>query len=218
MDAGAEAGRRWTDAVTVLGGDRRVAQASGGELARRYAESHRRYHTGEHVVAVLGDSCWLASRTGLAAADLPVLTLAVCAHDVVYQAQPGADERASAGWAREQLLSAGVAEGIARRVCCLVTDTLQHAPASGDPAAAALLDADLAILGTDRDGYDRYVSSVRAEFSAVAEPDWRVGRSRVLSGLAERRPLYLTVPGRHRWESAARRNLARELAGLAPTS
>lgn len=56
----------------------------------------------------------------------------------------------------------------------------------------ALLDADLAILGSDPASYDRYRLAVRREYAHIDELAWRTGR-------------------RTRWETAAKSNIAREL-------
>jgi predicted metal-dependent HD superfamily phosphohydrolase len=142
-----------------------------------------------------------------------VLLLAACAHDVVYDAVPGTDEQRSAAWAREWLTRSGLGS-VADSVASLVFMTIKHAADPTDSVACALLDADLAILGSSVEDYDAYASAVRQEYSAVFNEAWRTGRSRVLAGLLERERLYLTDAGFDRWEAPARRNLARELESL----
>lgn len=202
----------WDAAVSVLGGH--PDEVAARELVARYGEPHRRYHTAEHAAAVVAAAGWLAGEQRLAVADRAVLTLAAAAHDVVYRAQPGLDEQASADWAGEQLRRTGMPSSTVDRVRALVLDTAEHRPASGDPVAPALLDADLAILASAPPDYDRYVAQVRSEYAAVSEPDWRAGRARVLRSLIDRDPLYLTEPARAGFDRAARANMARELAAL----
>ncbi|MDQ0379754.1 HD domain-containing protein [Amycolatopsis thermophila] len=204
----------WVSAVRALGGAEPVARAAAGELAARYAEPHRRYHDVAHVHAVLRDSAELAADLRLPEEERAVLTLAAAAHDVVYDGRPGEDERRSAEWAGSWLRRAGLAERHVVRVAELVLATLTHAAPRGDPAALALLDADLAILGADEAAYERYRVAVRAEYAAVSEDAWRAGRSAVLADLLAREPLYATAAARGRWETAAKANLARELASL----
>jgi predicted metal-dependent HD superfamily phosphohydrolase len=204
----------WSQAVCTLGGDEQVARAAGAELVTRYAEPHRRYHDSAHVRAVLRDSAALAVELGLSAVERAVLAVAAGAHDVVYDGQPGEDERRSAAWAREWLVRAGVDEPHVARVEALVLATLSHAAPSGDLTALALLDADLAILGADQEAYDRYRAAVRAEYAAFDEETWRAGRAAVMSGLLARHPLYVTTAARDRWEAAAKANIARELDSL----
>lgn len=192
---------RWHEAVRVLGG------AHGpGDLVERYAEPHRGYHNADHVLAVVRDVNALAfDRT---ARERAVLTLAALAHDVVYDGEPGEDERRSAEWVRARL--AGLPE--ADEVAELVLATADHA--SDDPLTCLLLDADLAVLGSDPATYERYRTAVRAEYAHVPEDAWRVGRATVLRSLAGRDPLYVTPHARERWEDRAKANLAAELSSL----
>jgi predicted metal-dependent HD superfamily phosphohydrolase len=215
-----EAVQTWSVAVAALGGDRDAARRSGDALVQRYAEPHRRYHTLEHVRAVLACAADLAAEVGLDADQQAILTLAVCAHDVVYDAKPGADEQASADWARAALLEAGAPGDVVERIAELVLGTATHEVDAADRVAAVLSDADLAILAAPRPTYDAYARAVRQEFDQVPDAGWRSGREAVLRALAQRPRLYVTDEAHRRWDAAARANLARERAQLRrqPTS
>lgn len=208
-------GTAWTRAAVVLGARPDVAARHAAELVTRYAEPHRRYHEALHIRAVLRDSGWLAGELGLAPHERELLVLAACAHDVVYDAAPGADERASAAWALERLTSSGVATEGAERVAELVLATMTHDADAGDRVADALLDADLAILAAPAHEYAAYVAAVREEYRTVPQPQWRHGRSDVLTRLLGRREIYRSVPARTRWTDAARTNMIAELRSLA---
>ncbi|MFN2559954.1 MAG: hypothetical protein ABR571_01490, partial [Jatrophihabitans sp.] len=196
------------------GGRRDAADWAAADLARRYGQAHRRYHTAAHVDAVVRDCALLGAEVGLTAPDGIAVALAACAHDVVYDARPGLDEEASAEWARTWLTRATVAHGLAERVADLVLATATHVSAPGDVAAAVLLDADLAVLGSAPEDYARYVSAVRQEYGTVFDDDWRTGRSHVLGTLIGRPRLYVTEAAHSRWEERARLNVSIELAGL----
>jgi predicted metal-dependent HD superfamily phosphohydrolase len=191
--------QEWDNAITRLGG-----QARETDLERRYAESHRAYHTRTHIDAVLRDA------SALSDVDDPALVLAVCAHDVVYDAKPGADERASASWARARLVAAEVGEDHVARVEAMILATITHT--SDDPATQVLLDADLAILASP--AYDQYVTEVRHEYAAHSDDVWRAGRANVLESLLAKENLYQTVKARTLWEVRARDNIRRELRSL----
>ncbi|KOV82391.1 hypothetical protein ADL03_25480 [Nocardia sp. NRRL S-836] len=182
-----------------------------GDLAERYAEPHRAYHNTFHVVTVVRDSSALADAFAFSVEERAVLALAACAHDVIYDGKPGDDERASAQWARDRL--AGLDEQHIARVESLVLATITHS--SDDPLAHVLLDADLAILGSEPEHYERYRQAVRREYARYDDPAWRTGRAAVLRSLLERDDLYVTEPARQLWDAAARSNLARELQSLA---
>ena len=197
--------RIWEDAVRTLGGAPDV-----GDLMERYAEPHRTYHNAFHVMSVVRDSSALADAFAFTVEERSILALAACAHDVIYDGKPGDDERASAAWARERL--AGVEEQHVARVESLVLATITHS--SDDPLAHVLLDADLAILGSEPAHYERYSQAVRQEYAQYDDPTWRAGRSRVLKTLLDREVLFVTEPARQLWDAAARTNLARELQSL----
>ncbi|KAA2255494.1 HD domain-containing protein [Solihabitans fulvus] len=207
----------WARAVPLVGGAEQAAAGSGADLTRRYAEPHRRYHDTGHVLAVARDAAGLAADLGLGERDRALVTLAACAHDVVYDGEPGTDERRSAEWARRHLAEAGVAEDDVAEVERLVLATLSHRAAPEDLRALVLLDADLAVLGADPESYERYRLAVRAEYARFDDAAWAAGRSSVLADLAARNPLYATEPARARWDAAARRNLAHELTALRTT-
>lgn len=204
----------WTAAVERLGGDTAMARAAADLLEARYAEPHRAYHVAAHIEAVLCDAARLVGETGLDDASAAVVTLAACAHDVVYEARPGADERASAAWARDRLAAAGVPGEYVDRVEQLVLATADHDAGTGELATRILLDADLAILAAPAESYAAYVAAVRREYAGLDDEQWRAGRARVLSSLLGRPRLFGTEPASAAWEDDARRNMRAELAGL----
>lgn len=195
----------WNDAIRARGG---VPQPT--DLEARYAEPHRKYHNFIHAQQVVNDATALTP-PGQARA---LVALAAWSHDVVYDAHPGDDERASAAWAHHHLTEAGLRQEDVARVEGLVLATVTHTPPPGDPLAEALLDADLAILGAAPETYERYRTAVRAEYAHVTEAEWRTGRAAVLRSLLATDPLYRMRAARERWAAQAHRNLTAELAGL----
>ena len=193
---------RWPEAITRLGGK----PDAWPRLEARYAEPHRRYHTLTHAAAVARDSAWLAE--GLGETERAIVAVAAWTHDVVYDAKPGEDERASAKWAREAL--AGVAEAHVDRVEGLILATIGHDAPPDDLLATALLDADLAVLGAPEEQYAAYARGVREEYAKYSDDVWREGRIDVLERMLGRE-LYRSETARTRWASAAERNLTAEL-------
>jgi predicted metal-dependent HD superfamily phosphohydrolase len=193
---------KWTEAIAVLGG----SADAWPRLEARYGEPHRRYHTLDHAAAVARDSAWLAE--GLSGVERAIVAVAAWTHDVVYDAKPGEDERASADWAREAL--AGVAEPHIERVEDLILATIKHDAPPDDRLATALLDADLAILGAEPTKYAAYAEAVREEYAQYPDDVWREGRIAVLEGMLAR-TLYRSEAARTRWASTARANLTAEL-------
>jgi predicted metal-dependent HD superfamily phosphohydrolase len=193
---------KWAGAITALGG----TPGAWPRLEARYGEPHRRYHTLDHAAAVARDSAWLAQDLG--ETDRAVIAVAAWTHDVVYDAKPGEDERASAAWAREAL--EGVREEHIKRVEGLILTTIKHDAPPDDRLATALLDADLAILGAEPAKYAVYAEAVRQEYTKYPDDVWREGRIAVLEGMLTR-TLYRSEAARTRWATAAEKNLTAEL-------
>lgn len=191
-------------------------------LLQAYGDAARGYHDQQHLAEVLDRLDELAA-AGERFARLPV-ALAAWFHDAVYAGRPGRDEKDSAELARSVLTELGVPDRAADRVAELVLVTADHVPADGDHDAATLCDADLAVLASGAERYDRYVAGVAHEYRHLPGPLFRRGRRAVLGRLLARAtdpshpdgPLYRTVVACERWTAAAVANLERELAGGAP--
>ncbi|WP_442922033.1 HD domain-containing protein [Microbispora sp. ATCC PTA-5024] len=187
-----------------------AGRALAAELAARWGEPHRRYHTTAHLRAVLAAVEPLA---GLAR-DPAAVRLAAWFHDAVYEGLAGRDEERSAQLALARLPACGLAPERVREVARLVRVTAGHAYEPGDADAAVLCDADLAVLGGTPEEYDAYARAVREEYGHVPAELFRAGRAAVLRGLLANGRLYGTPLGRDLWEARARDNMARELARL----
>lgn len=197
----------WTAAI----GSGPDAAGALADLLGRHREAHRRYHGVRHVT-------WVVRHVRELAADVPlhdegaVVAAAFC-HDAVYDPRATDNEEQSALLAERLLAGLGWDEARCRRVGDLVRATAAHgAPADDD--TAVLLDADLAVLGSEPAAYQAYVTGVRAEYAHVDDAAWRIGRGQVLRDLLARDPLYATEPGRRRWARRAAANMTAELATL----
>ena len=180
-------------------------------LERRHREKHRRYHTLSHVDAVVAQAIELATTEDVA--DLGAIVAAALYHDAVYEPQSRSNERASARLARRDLLALGWAESRVDHVSALIEATATHVDPP-DHDHAVLFDADLSILGASPERYAAYVDAVRAEYRHVDDATWSAGRRSVLQGFLDRPAIYATATGVDRWDTAARVNLAGELAAL----
>ncbi|TMR98672.1 metal-dependent phosphohydrolase [Nonomuraea basaltis] len=193
----------------VLAGDSAASRAVGAELIARWAEPHRRYHTLDHLAAVLDAAAHLAGE----ADDLAAVRLAAWFHDAVYDGRPGWDEERSAQLAQSRLPRCGVPAARIAEVARLVRLTAAHDTlADGDANGAVLCDADLAVLGGP--GYEAYAAAIRQEYAHVPGELFRKGRAEVLRRLLATPRLYRTARARELWEEPARANMTAELAIL----
>ncbi|MER7830262.1 hypothetical protein [Streptomyces sp. NPDC095602] len=208
--------RRWAEAVRdALDGrpadpDAPPAERYADDLLRRWAEPQRRYHTTDHLLAVLRRVDELADHAG----DLAAVRLAAWFHDAVYLPDRDTNEERSARLAERALPELGVGPDRTAEVARLVRLTVTHDPAPGDRDGEVLCDADLAVLAGGPQAYAAYAAAVREEYGFVPEDAFREGRAAVLRQLLALPRLFRTPYGAAHWEPAARRNLAVELGLL----
>lgn len=200
---------RWTTLLRRCGATD-APEPYGRDLLKRWAEPQRRYHTTDHLLAMLDHIDALAEH----ADDPDAVRLAAWFHDAVYQPDRSENEERSARLALRALREAGVAQPLADEVARLVRLTVGHHPEPGDRNGEVLCDADLAVLGGSPDAYAAYSAAVRAEYGFVPDDAFREGRAAVLRQLLELPALYRTPAAHARFDSAARTNLAAELGTL----
>ncbi|WP_406090370.1 hypothetical protein [Kitasatospora purpeofusca] len=183
---------------------------AGRELLRRWSEPQRRYHTVDHLRAVLGHVDTLAEH----ADDPDAVRLAAWFHDAVYRPDRSENEERSAVLAVRALGGSGLPAARVAEVARLVRLTVTHRPEPGDRDGEVLCDADLAVLGGGPAAYAAYAAAVREEYAFVPEPDFRAGRAAVLRQLLALPALYRTTTAHRRFDAPARANLAAELTEL----
>ena len=213
---------RW---AMLAPGDDHIGEA----LLARWHEPHRVYHGPEHLNHAL-DSLDVVSGTRPARR---VEQFAVWFHDAVYTVDvdphhsellgghsgapvrvTASNEEASADLARTLLepvrSNLGLSPAEITEVSRLVMVTAEHNPRTADAAGARVSDADLAILGSSRETYTKYVGRVRREYAHVRDADFHAARGVVLAGLLARGPIFRTAIARDRWEDHAQANLRSE--------
>ncbi|MFC7841959.1 hypothetical protein [Streptomyces sp. NPDC057382] len=179
-------------------------------LLARWQEPARRYHTAEHLTAVLDRVDELERY----ARDPDVVRLAAWFHDAVYLPDRSENEERSARLAERALPEAGVPDRKVAEVARLVRLTVTHDPAGDDPDGQVLCDADLAVLASPPSAYAAYTAAVREEYHFVPNPAFRAGRAAILRQLLDLPRLFRTPHGAAEWEATARYNLASELEML----
>jgi predicted metal-dependent HD superfamily phosphohydrolase len=179
-------------------------------LLTRWQEPQRRYHTVEHLTAVL-DRVDVLERY---ARDPDVVRLAAWFHDAVYLPDRSENEERSARLAERALAEAGLPDVKTAEVARLVRLTVTHDPADDDPDGQVLCDADLAILASPPSAYAAYTTAVREEYHFVPNDAFRTGRAAVLRQLLDLPRLFRTSYGASEWEATARYNLTAELEML----
>lgn len=198
---------RWREVWRAIGAeDRHRGDFVFDDLISRYGEPHRSYHTLDHIgecLRHLDTASHLLQRPSEA-------EIALWFHDAIYDPRRNDNEARSAGLAEEVLCSAGVNEGVARRVGDLIKLTT-HAETLSAGDASVVCDADLAILGAGEAVFHRYDTAIRREYAWVPEPIFRRERGRVLAGFLARPRIYQTDYFANLFEIRARTNLRRAI-------
>ena len=198
--------KRWNRVVAPLLPN---PQATWQQLASRYNEPHRHYHTLDHVAACLN---WLDQYHHLAEDPL-CIELALWAHDVIYDPRASDNEARSTDWVAQHFADSTLTDQQRARVHELILATIHPHPPT-DPDMALLQDIDLSILGADVELYDRYEGWIRQEYEFVPEEAFRKGRSAVLQSFLEQDVIYHTAALSERLEISARDNLSQALLKL----
>jgi len=184
-----------------------------GLLSKRYYESHRHYHTLEHIVEcfdTLDNMGELEDRTY-------EFWMSLFYHDAVYDPMRLDNEAHSAALASQASLNmlTDVSKivfhsEIARDLIYNIMMTKTH-NAIPCEEAAILVDVDLAILGSSPERFQKYEDQIRAEYSFVPEEIYNVKRAEIMKGFAQRSPLFLRQSFRDKFEEQAKHNLSRYL-------
>jgi predicted metal-dependent HD superfamily phosphohydrolase len=178
----------------------------GPRLLARWQEPHRHYHDVRHLAHLLDALETINNRPPSLA-----LWLAAWFHDAVYTGAAGADELASADLATAELSALELPSPLISEVERLILLTISHQPEPGDSDGAALVDADLAILGQVPGRYQVYLRGVRLEHPNLSDHHFGLARVGVVRALLGTEKLYGTPVGQRLWLNQARHNLVDEL-------
>jgi predicted metal-dependent HD superfamily phosphohydrolase len=182
------------------------------DLLARHREPHRRYHTVVHVMWVLRHVDRIALAGVDPSVDLDAVRLAALYHDAVYDPRRTDNEAVSADLAVAAAVELGWDADRCAAVHRLVMATAGHSPTAADEAM--LIDADLAVLGSEPKDYAAYAAGVRGEYAHITPEQWRVGRAEVLRRFLGLPRLFTTEVMYDEREVRAKANLAAELATL----
>ena len=190
------------------------------DIARRYNETQRAYHTLQHIQQLFVQFDQIKHRLY----EPHIIALALSYHDVIYEPTRADNELKSAEYAVESLSPYLTAEQC-QHIHALIMITANHQIEKVDDCsdknkdnakekesdAAYLLDMDLSILGTSWAEYEQYAQAIRQEYVHVSNADYRAGRIAVLTGLLAHPALYLSDYYHSRLEEQARHNIQREI-------
>lgn len=191
------------------------------DVVGRHRQAHRHYHGVRHVVWVVRHVQAIAAAYDLATPpfDMGVAIASAFFHDAVYDPRATDNEERSAELATRQLNTLGWPAERVALVYNIIVATAGHLDVNAVDGSRSverdvLLDADLAVLGSDATEYQAYITGVRSEYGHLDDAQWRHGRGDVLTALLGRSTLYRTERARAWWDAQARANMTAERAAL----
>jgi pantetheine-phosphate adenylyltransferase len=179
------------------------------ELLSAYMDDSRHYHNWKHVTDMATEFKDVEHflRNPLA------VEMAIWYHDAVYDAKSRDNEEKSAELAKKAVAKMGLSDSFGSQVATLIMAT-KHATLPPDRDAQFLVDLDLAILGKSEKEFDEYELNVRKEYEWVPWEEFASKRAQILQSFLDRHSIYSTQFFRDRYESVARKNIARSIAKL----
>lgn len=177
------------------------------EVASRYDEPHRRYHTSEHIRHCLEQLDLAADLLD----ERDAVEMALWFHDVVWEARaaPGANERESAELFVARLggaLDAGFRDTVYRLVMVTVYPS---EPVTLDEGY--MVDIDLSSFGLPWEEFRRDTQAVRDELPHLSDEEFYPKQHRFLRMLLGRERFFVTDFFAGRYERTARDNIERLL-------
>jgi predicted metal-dependent HD superfamily phosphohydrolase len=177
------------------------------ELLTRYAESHRHYHTIDHIISTFQ----LASSLGVRLSAPQIMALWY--HDAVYDPASKTNEEDSCQLLiKHQEIESTLSNVHFGRALGIIMDTKWHI--SDDNESQIVIDLDLAGFGNDVKSYDHTTELLRKEYIHLTDNEWITGRKLFLQGILNRSYIFNTAWGKDMFEDKARSNITRELSKL----
>ena len=200
---------RWIKRFSCTNKSETIIKNSFKQLAARYSEKHRHYHTLQHVNACMKHLDEIAGHI----VDFKAVEIALWFHDIIYNPKRNDNEKRSAEYAEAFLAFVNLPPEKISKIAKLVVLTKHPShPSSNDEKY--LIDIDLAILGANEQRYDQYESSIRKEYGFVPSLLYKKGRRKLLLSFVKSDRIYLTADFYDKYENQARLNIDRAMRNL----
>ncbi len=201
---------KWNKLMEQSDIDQAKGQIYFDELCHYYSETHRAYHNLSHIQAL-----FQLLKPYEEELKHPILVnWAVFYHDIIYNPKRKDNELKSAEVAVEVMKNVGFKKQEQELVFGLIMATKDHKATANTADFYYLLDADIAILGSELASYQQYSQAIRQEYKHVPGFLYRIGRKKALKHLAQKTPFFYTHVFRAQFEEQAKKNITWELSTL----
>lgn len=200
-----------------LGVDDLRLGAFGQEVINAYNDGTRHYHNLDHLDDVLAkldlakDALEKSDEvTHLSARDKQIMfdmiELGLWYHDVVYDATAKDNEAQSCTMFLLHASKMEMGYRLQQDIGALIEATAHHKNAR-TLQERILTDCDLAILGANKETFEKYDKNIREEYSFVPAAAYKIGRRKVLAGFLDQERIFKTDAFHDLFEAQARENL-----------
>ncbi|WP_343680316.1 hypothetical protein [Chryseobacterium arthrosphaerae] len=176
------------------------------EIETKYTEKGRYYHNLLHLDNMFQELEAVKDRIS----RFTLLSFAVFYHDIIYDATSKSNEEKSVVTAEKRLSELGLSHEEIMTVSDQILATKSHQK-SENMDINYLLDADLSVLGKDRETYLVYTQMIRKEYSIYPDFLYKPGRKKVLRHFLELENIFKTEYFRDQYENQAKENIETEL-------
>lgn len=198
----------WLRFSAQLSIDLVLSQTLLNMLITAYTEPQRAYHNVQHIVECLAHFQNVESTLN----DPIAVETAIWFHDIVYNPKALDNELQSAELMK-RVCDKFLSEQQIEKVYQWIIATQKHGP-SDDYDLNALLDIDLAILGSSAKRFAEYEQQIRFEYAWVASDIYQLKRKEVLQQFAQFNSIFQTCYFYEHFEKQARLNLAHAIGEL----
>jgi len=179
-------------------------------LHTKYQETHRYYHTEEHLIDLLQ----LYDKYKYFVEDSVCLVLSILFHDVIYEVdETSKDNELNSAILFEALYKEYIPVDIINKVKSYIIETKNHNVFdSCDEDLKLFIDMDMSILGRDHTTYLEYCKNIRKEYIHIDKITYCQKRSQILTLFLSNTPnIYSSKIFRPIYEESARRNIESEI-------
>jgi len=189
--------------------DPKQTDALWKEVEAHYSGQNRYYHTLAHLEYMY--QSLVACREWIE--DWNTVLFSLFYHDIIYNPLQSDNEEQSAALAAQRLQALSYPENKIARCQSHILATKRHQQ-EADNDANYFTDADLSILGSNRNTYAQYAANVRKEYAVYPDSLYKPGRASVLQHFLQMERIFKTPYFFEHFEEQARQNLETELQQL----
>lgn len=179
------------------------------EIVYQYSKKSRYYHNLVHLENMFSELEMVKEQVEA----FNLIAFSVFYHDIVYNATSKVNEEKSAEWALSRLKHYHLSDDQLQIINEQILATKKHQK-SENHDVNLLIDADLSILGAERNIYQKYTENIGKEYAVYPDFLYKPGRKKALIHFLEFESIFKTEHFRSKYENQARENIEWEIGIL----